>query len=102
MSRSSGWAAAWAYRLAAGSAGTAVLSVQQWLNALGGVDCRFAFVPETGFLNAPTLAALETYQAAAGLSPAGVVDDEVWRRLSADAAPYLPEGGQCDGETVCV
>ena len=90
------------YTLAAGSAGTAVLSVQQWLNALGGVDCRFAFVPETGFLDAPTLAALETYQAAAGLSPAGVVDDEVWRRLSADAAPYLPEGGQCDGETVCV
>ena len=90
------------YTLAAGSAGPAVLSVQQWLNALGGVDCRFAFVPETGFLDAPTLAALETYQAAAGLSPAGVVDDEVWRRLSADAAPYLPEGGQCDGETVCV
>ncbi len=90
------------YTLAAGSAGTAVLSVQQWLNALGGVDCRFDFVPETGFLDAPTLAALETYQAAAGLSPAGVVDDEVWRRLSADAAPYLPEGGQCDGETVCV
>lgn len=90
------------YALAAGSAGVAVLAVQRWLNALAGVDGRFAFVPENGLLDAPTLAALEAYQYTAGLSPAGVVDDEVWLRLAGDAAPYLTQGGLCDGETVCV
>lgn len=77
--------------LAAGSAGPAVLQVQQWLNVLGSVYCGYSFVEETGVLDAQTLAVLEAYQEKAGLDPVGVVDDATWLSLRAAAAPYAAE-----------
>ena len=77
--------------LAAGSAGPAVLQVQQWLNVLGSVYCGYSFVEETGVLDAQTLAVLEAYQEKAGLDPVGVVDDATWLSLRAAAAPYAAQ-----------
>lgn len=77
--------------LAAGSAGPAVLQVQQWLNVLGSVYCGYSFVEETGVLDAQTLAVLEAYQEQVGLDPVGVVDDATWESLRAAAAPYAAQ-----------
>ncbi len=77
--------------LAAGSAGPAVLQVQQWLNVLGSVYCGYSFVEETGVLDAQTLAVLEAYQEKVGLDPVGVVDDATWLSLRAAAAPYAAQ-----------
>lgn len=77
--------------LAAGSAGPAVLQVQQWLNVLGSVYCGYSFVEETGVLDAQTLAVLEAYQETVGLDPVGVVDDATWKSLQAAAAPYAAQ-----------
>lgn len=77
--------------LAAGSAGPAVLQVQQWLNVLGSVYCGYSFVEETGVLDAQTLAVLEAYQEKVGLDPRGVVDDATWLSLRAAAAPYAAQ-----------
>ncbi len=73
------------YTLAAGSAGAAVLQVQRWLNTLAASRCDLDFVPLTGVLDAPTVAALEAFQRAAGLQPPGVVDNATWQALGAAA-----------------
>lgn len=67
--------------LALGSAGPAVLQVQQWLNLIAAVDQGADFVPETGLLDETTEAALESYQLTAGLQPLGVVDADTWESL---------------------
>ncbi len=78
--------------LAPGSAGAPVLQVQQWLNAVAGVDCASPFVPQDGILGEDTRLALEVYQLDRGLtdpeagSPPGFVDDATWALLQADAA----------------
>lgn len=82
------------FALTRGSAGPAVLLVQQWLNALAGVNCLSGFVPEDGLLGASTQQALEAWQIGMGLEPLGVVDDTTWNALKAAAAPYLPDDSQ--------
>ena len=67
--------------LALGSAGAAVLQVQEWLNAVAAADQTANFVPETGQFDAATQAALESYQLTAGLEPLGVVDADTWESL---------------------
>ena len=67
--------------LALGSAGAAVLQVQEWLNAVAAADQTANFVPETGQFDAATQAALESYQLTAGLEPLGVVDANTWESL---------------------
>ena len=79
------------YALAQGSAGPAVLQVQQWLNALGQIYCGRDFVPETGVLDAATVQVLEEYQISVNLSPLGVVDNATWLSLQAAAAPFLTQ-----------
>ena len=74
------------YTLAAGSAGQAVRQLQRWLNRLGCLDGGLGFVPQTGFLDSATAAALAAYQRRAGLQPPGVVDDATWQSLAAAAA----------------
>ena len=67
--------------LALGSAGPAVLQVQQWLNLIAAVDQGANFVPETGVFDEATQSALESYQLTAGLQPLGVVDADTWESL---------------------
>ena len=67
--------------LALGSAGPAVLQVQQWLNLIAVVDQGANFVPETGIFDEATQSALESYQLTAGLQPLGVVDADTWESL---------------------
>ena len=67
--------------LALGSAGPAVLRVQQWLNLIAAVDQGADFVSETGLFDEATEAALESYQLTAGLQPLGVVDADTWESL---------------------
>lgn len=78
------------YTLAEGSAGPAVLQVQQWLNALAGVSCGAEFVPETGVLGQETLQVLEVYQIANNLEPLGMVDDATWESLRRAAGEGCP------------
>ena len=67
--------------LALGSAGPAVLQVQQWLNLIAAVNQGANFVPETGVFDEATQSALESYQLTAGLQPLGVVDADTWESL---------------------
>ena len=67
--------------LAPGSAGTAVLQVQKWLNIIAAADQTADFVPETGLFDTETQAALESYQLTAGLETLGVVDADTWESL---------------------
>ena len=67
--------------LALGSAGPAVLQVQQWLNLIAAVNQGANFVPETGVFDEATQSALESYQLTAGLQPLGVVDADTWKSL---------------------
>ncbi len=67
--------------LALGSAGPAVLQVQQWLNLIAAVDQGADFVQETGIFDEATQSALESYQLTAGLQPLGVVDADTWESL---------------------
>ena len=67
--------------LTLGSVGTAVLQVQQWLNALAAVWVEALFVPETGVLDEETSTALQSFQIRAGLTPLGIVDDATWSAL---------------------
>ena len=67
--------------LALGSAGPAVLQVQQWLNLIAAVNQGANFVPETGVFDEATQSALESYQLTAGLQPLGVVDANTWESL---------------------
>ena len=92
--------------LALGSAGPAVLQVQQWLNLIAAVNQGANFVPETGVFDEATQSALESYQLTAGLQPLGVVDADTWEslRLAAQSTlPQVPErGGMNYGKTVRV
>ena len=74
------------YALARGSAGPAVLQVQQWLNRLAAQYCGLEFVPETAELDDDTQRALEVWQLDENLSPLGLVDDETWEALQSAAA----------------
>ena len=76
------------HALTRGSAGPAVLQVQQWLNILASVQVQALFVPETGVLDTDTETALQSYQIRAGLEPLGIVDDATWESLRLAAAPY--------------
>ena len=67
--------------LALGSAGPAVLQVQQWLNLIAAVNQGANFVPETGVFDEATQSALESYQLTAGLQPLGVVGADTWESL---------------------
>ena len=67
--------------LVLGSAGPAVLQVQEWLNIIAAADQNADFVPETGQFDAATQAALESYQLTAGLETLGVVDADTWESL---------------------
>lgn len=67
--------------LAPGSAGSAVLQVQKWLNIIAAADQTADFVPETGLFDTETQAALESYQLTAGLETLGVVDADTWESL---------------------
>ncbi|MGN0975588.1 MAG: peptidoglycan-binding protein [Gemmiger sp.] len=82
------------FALTLGSAGPAVLQVQQWLNALAGVDCQSSFVPEDGLLGSDTQQALEAWQISRDLQPLGVVDNATWEALKEAAAPYTGSQSQ--------
>ena len=64
--------------LAQGSAGAAVLALQQRMNAIAARFCAAPFVPETGVFGAETLAAVRDFQQGFGLPVTGFVDRATW------------------------
>ena len=64
--------------LAQGSAGAAVLALQQRMNAIAARFCAAPFVPETGVFGEETLAAVRDFQQGFGLPVTGFVDRATW------------------------
>lgn len=83
--------------LTEGSAGPAVAALQRRLNRLAAVNSAQPFVPESGRLDTRTANALLLFQAAARLTPAGVVDNGTWLALqnAAQAADACRPAGAC-------
>ena len=66
-----------------GSAGPAVLEIQQYMNTIASRYCYGLFLPETGYFDAATTAAVIEFQKGLSLLTTGVVDEETWVKIRA-------------------
>ena len=69
------------YVMALGSAGGAVMQLQQAMNAIAVLYCAAEFVPVDGVFGASTEDAVKQFQQGLGLPVTGVVDRETWDRI---------------------
>ena len=66
-----------------GSAGPAVLELQQYMNRIASLYCAGRFVPETGVFNEVTQNGVKLFQQGLDLPQTGAVDRETWDEIFA-------------------
>ena len=66
------------YAMTLGSAGKAVLALQQQMNRVASLYCAAWFVPESGIFDQATLDAVAQFQQGLGLPVTGLVDRPTW------------------------
>lgn len=66
------------YVMVLGSAGPAVLQLQQYMNQIASLYCAGLYMPETGVFDEITELAVKSFQENLALVPTGAVDRETW------------------------
>ena len=79
------------YVMALGSAGGAVMQLQQAMNAIAVLYCVADFVPVDGVFGASTEQAVKLFQEGLGLPVTGIVDKDTWDSIWALLDNPLPE-----------
>ena len=77
--------------MALGSAGGAVMQLQQAMNAIAVLYCVADFVPVDGVFGASTEQAVKLFQEGLGLPITGVVDKETWDSIWALLDNPIPQ-----------
>ena len=69
------------YVMGLGSAGNAVMELQQAMNGIAIRYCASQFVPDNGIFDGDTQQAVRQFQEGLGLPVTGVVDETTWQRI---------------------
>ena len=78
------------YVMKLGSAGDAVMQLQQLMNQVAVLYCAAEFVPVDGVFGETTDQAVRLFQEGLGLPVTGVVDEETWQRIYELLNPPIP------------
>ena len=75
--------------MALGSAGDAVMQLQQLMNQVAVLYCAAPFVPVDGVFGTATRDAVEQFQQGLGLPVTGVVDRQTWQSIYDQLQPAI-------------